>query len=200
MKYYSVFALSVLIPLLWPKSASPDVDINSGDMVVSEELCNISANDIALNLSLQYKAGIKLSQHASWVGLGFDISLPYVERMVIGSADEKSGSEGHCITYALNKDYNKLLLPSSNGYSDLPEEGDYTAQQDAYVLSAPFASGRIVFPLPLINEFTIDAGTDELTVESSEWEVGEKVLMTGESLPGPFNFDEEHEYYIGEGI
>jgi len=124
------------------------VDQNTGKMSYGGNLASIGGQTISLDLGLQYSSGIIVNQRGSWVGLGFDISLPYVERTVIGSADEKSGSESYCFHYFLKKDYNKLLLPSSNGYSGYPDEGEYTAQQDIYTLSAPFANGRIVFPMP----------------------------------------------------
>jgi hypothetical protein len=121
---------------------------STGNMVLSENLVTIDCNTISLPLNLSCKSGIRVNQHASWVGLGFDLSLPYVERTPVGSVDEKSGTSSCFEHYRSIKNYNKLLLQAGNGYSANPGPADYTTQQDAYTLNASFAGGRIVFAQP----------------------------------------------------
>jgi len=117
-------------------------------MVLNEPLFAIRHNSVSLDVSLRYKAGIRINQRASWVGLGFDISLPYVERTVVGSADEKSGNSTCIDRYHNIKNYDRLLRLAGNGYVAQPDDANYTAQQDVYSLNADFARGRIVFAQP----------------------------------------------------
>ena len=125
------------------------VNKNTGQMSFSHKLFQLNSNELSFDLELLYNSGITIDQRASWVGLGFDLSIPYIERIPVGSADEKEGD-----MMAIAKDYahiqtfRKLITQNGNGYSDTPEEGDFTNQMDIYTLSAPFASGRILFGQP----------------------------------------------------
>ena len=140
------------------------VDENSGNMVLDENLIEVEYNTISFPIHLRYAAGIKVDQHASWVGLGFDLTLPYIERLAVGSADEKSG-ELHCIPtfsdWGEIRNYDKLLTKTGNGYSGTQEPGNFTEQQDFYHLNASFASGRIVFYRP--------SSTDTLQPKLQSW-------------------------------
>ena len=104
------------------------VSQSTGSMVSSERLVTIGENRLNFDLNIQYAAGITINQHASWVGLGFDLSLPYVERVPMGSADEKSGSNPGCVGvnshYSSIGLYDELLLQTSNGYSETPPEAN----------------------------------------------------------------------------
>jgi hypothetical protein len=139
-----------------------DVAENTGDMFLNENLFTVQCNSISLPINLSYKSGIRVNQRASWVGLGFDMSVPYIERTPVGSADEKAGSST-CMsgTHLSIKNYNKLLLPTSNGYSGTPSPSDFASQQDVYTLNAPFANGRIIFAQP--------AGTGKMNAYLQNW-------------------------------
>jgi hypothetical protein len=131
-----------------------EVNEATGDMVLNQNLFRISSGkEVFLDINLTYQSGIKINQRATWVGLGFDLSLPYVERIPSGSADEKTGENPDCLgslidRYSSIKHYGKLLLSEGNGYSATPATAFYTGQQDVFILNAPFAGGRIVFAQP----------------------------------------------------
>lgn len=134
-----------------------EVNQNSGGMYLSEELFTASGNTISLPINLSYSAGIGVNQRASWVGLGFDISLPYIDRIPQGSVDEKSGKllcNGTPYTspyerwFYSEKIYDNLITETSNGYLENPPTANFTNQQDVYSLRASFASGRIIFEKP----------------------------------------------------
>ena len=130
-------------------STTAEVDESTGRMVLNERLATVSGNTISFNLDLQYSSGITVDQRASWVGLGFDISLPYIDRIPIGSVDEKPDTfmcDGP--GFYSTKYYRKLLSDTGNGYTVNPDTGWFTSQQDIYSLNADFANGRIVFAQP----------------------------------------------------
>jgi hypothetical protein len=142
-----------LLVFLFAYTVVGEVNEFSGDMVMNHNLFRVSGKNIFLDINLTYQSGIKINQRANWVGLGFDISLPYVERIPVGSADEKTGGNPDCLgstidRYSSIKNYGKLLLSEGNGYSETPAEADNTGQQDEFILNAPFASGSIVFGQP----------------------------------------------------
>ncbi|MGA2507738.1 MAG: hypothetical protein ABSF80_09705, partial [Chitinispirillaceae bacterium] len=130
------------------------VNENTGSMFLSVPLFTVAGNSVSLPINLGYSAGITLHQRASWVGLGFDLSLPFVERIPVGSADEKTGAINTCndlsiMGYQSNKIYSKLIVPGKNGYiAANPATGDFTNEQDIYLLSANFASGRMLCKVP----------------------------------------------------
>jgi hypothetical protein len=147
MRHSTLFLLAIFL-FTFPSFSA--VCESTGDMVLNENLITIESNSISLPLNLTYRSGIRVNQHASWVGLGFDLSLPYIERIPVGSVDEKAD------TFTCNNNpgfysdryYRKLLSNTTNGYSPYPDTGWFTDQQDIYILNADFASGRILFAQP----------------------------------------------------
>lgn len=65
---------------------------STGVMVNSQPLVSTGSSHLHFDLDLWYSSGITVNQRASWVGLGFDISIPYIDRIPVGSVDEKAGS------------------------------------------------------------------------------------------------------------
>ena len=135
-----------------------EVNESSGNMYLSKRLFTVAGNNVELPINLNYSAGIGVDQRASWVGLGFDISLPYIERIPQGCADEKdgifecNGSPGYGeYWFYSQKTYDKLITETTNGYMESPPKGNFTNQQDYYYLSAHFANGRILFGQPATN-------------------------------------------------
>lgn len=100
----------------------------SGDMTLSENIAIVKSGDIALPLNLTYKSNIRTNQRASWVGLGFSLDVPYIERIAVGSADEKRSVEPNpeqlvdykdCFkpgVFDKNKKWEALLKPDANGF------------------------------------------------------------------------------------
>jgi hypothetical protein len=73
--------LAVMILFLTITIAVAGVIQQTGEMVLSDEITSVSCNSIKLPIALSYKSGIKTNQRASWAGLGFDLDVPYVERI-----------------------------------------------------------------------------------------------------------------------
>ncbi|KMQ49619.1 hypothetical protein CHISP_3465 [Chitinispirillum alkaliphilum] len=125
------------------------VNKNTGQMSFSHKLFQLNSNELSFDMDLLYNSGITIDQRASWVGLGFDLSIPYIERIPVGSVDEKADSMmAFANDYTHKQVFRKLITQNGNGYTDTPEDGDFTNQLDIYTLSAPFASGRILFGQP----------------------------------------------------
>lgn len=126
-----------------------EVNQSTGKMSYSETLASAGGQTISFDLALQYSSGKTVNQRASWVGLGFDISLPYIDRIPVGSVDEKPDTlECDGPGFYSTKYYRKLLSDTGNGYTLNPDTGWFTSQQDIYTLNADFASGRITFAQP----------------------------------------------------
>lgn len=128
MSLYSRFLIIIGVSC----AATAGVLKQTGDLVLSENLVTVSCNSVALPVTLDYKSGIKLDQRASWAGLGFSLGLPYIERVAVGSADErgyeyedamKLVENGDCIppgVFDLSKVWDPLVRLAGNGY-----QGDY---------------------------------------------------------------------------
>jgi hypothetical protein len=118
---------SVCVALIFSNGVS-EVNKQTGDMMLSLPIAKISSHDLNLNVNLSYKSNIKTNQRSSWVGLGFDLDVPYIERVAIGSADEKAYSviasdelliNNDCVQpgiFDLNKVWEPLLKPLGNSY------------------------------------------------------------------------------------
>ncbi|MBN1130164.1 MAG: hypothetical protein JXA71_14325, partial [Chitinispirillaceae bacterium] len=130
--------LSAMVVVIIIDTVVAGVIQQTGEMVLSDEISSVSCNSIKLPITLSYKSGIKTNQRASWAGLGFDLDVPYVERIAIGCADEKSYSiseadklsvlsNGDCVqpgVIDLAKVFDRLLTPATNGY-----QGEYMTIQ-----------------------------------------------------------------------
>lgn len=103
-----IIVLALSLPLIG------SVRENTGDMHFKEDLFKVGSGTISLDVALTYLSGIKINQHASWEGLGFDLQIPSIKRIPQGSVDEKSGafSCSNGPTYGTNKTFRKLITNS----------------------------------------------------------------------------------------
>jgi hypothetical protein len=86
------YHLHICLLLIAAAVCSGGVVKQTGDMIIGDLLANVSCNTITCPINLSCKSNIKTNQRASWVGLGFDLNVPYIERVANGSVDEKSYS------------------------------------------------------------------------------------------------------------
>ncbi len=138
--------LTIVLLLITIKVCFGGVLKLTGDMVFDDLLTSISCNTITCPVKITAKSNIKTNQRASWVGLGFDLSVPYIERVAIGSADEKANTPFYLDRLANNNDcfqpgvfdknrsWEPLLKPNTNGY-----QGKYVFQPTCP--GTDFASG-----------------------------------------------------------
>lgn len=73
-------------------SASPDlVNLTSGDFTYNIPVLEVPGPERTFSLPLTYRAGIKLDQDASWVGLGWSLNAGAIARSLNGYPDDANG-------------------------------------------------------------------------------------------------------------
>lgn len=123
------------------------VDLYSGVPEISIPLYAIKMGEITVPINLSYHAaGIKVSENASWVGLGWALYTGgEVTRNVIGGADEASnGYLNNQIKEGQNID---ITYPSASDlyYVAAGASGDEDYQPDMFSYNFPGKSGKFVF-------------------------------------------------------
>lgn len=90
-------------------SSSPDmVNLTTGDMTYNIPLVDVPGPDRSFSMPLTYRAGIRLEQEASWVGLGWSLNAGAIARSLNGYPDDAAGE--------VNKHtYNQKLTRGWNG-------------------------------------------------------------------------------------
>jgi hypothetical protein len=81
--------------------------MSTGDMVLNEKLFEIKAKHISLPINLTYSSDVRGDQLPSCVGLGFDLSIPYIERTRVDAPDE-GGENGPNWTVITDDFCNKI--------------------------------------------------------------------------------------------
>lgn len=77
-----------------PADASDAVNLHNGDFVYTIPLADVaSPSGMAYPIVLSYHGGIQNEQDASWVGLGWSLSVGSLNRIVRGFADDYNGEE-----------------------------------------------------------------------------------------------------------
>ncbi|MEL6868060.1 MAG: hypothetical protein AAFP19_26790, partial [Bacteroidota bacterium] len=95
MKLRMLFSLVGLL-LGWSAFGQADhmVDLFTGDFQYQIPAMTIpSTEGPAVALALSYRGGVQMNQRASWVGLGWDLSIGEIKRVVKGVPDEWNGVE-----------------------------------------------------------------------------------------------------------
>lgn len=135
------------------------VSLFNGTVNISIPLCEIDAEDITLPLSLNYNStGFRPSQEASWVGLGWSLSLNSCISRYIKFADDFL-------------EYNRLkkgLLFLKQGYY-----GSYKYQTLGELTEGVYLYGN---PSVLYSEFTVDKEPDIFSL--SIWNAADKFVIT----------------------
>ncbi|MCR5886652.1 hypothetical protein LRS06_02450 [Hymenobacter sp. J193] len=85
-----------------PAGASDMVNMTTGDMTYQIPLLDIPGSEQQFSLPLTYKAGIRLEQEASWVGLGWTLNPGAIARNLNNYPDDASN-------YAYRTTYSKKL-------------------------------------------------------------------------------------------
>jgi len=78
-----------------PIGTSDMVDLSSGDMSYNIPLMDVGGYP----LNIAYSGGITMDQEASWVGLGWNLSVGQINRNVRGIPDDFDGDKGDELTY-----------------------------------------------------------------------------------------------------
>lgn len=72
--------------------ASPDlVNLTTGDFTYNIPVLDVPGPERSFSLPLTYRAGIKLEQEASWVGLGWSLNAGAIARSLNGYPDDANG-------------------------------------------------------------------------------------------------------------
>ncbi len=73
-------------------SGSPDlVNLTTGDFTYNVPVIEVPGPERSFSMPLTYRAGIKLEQEASWVGLGWSLNAGAIARSVTGYPDDADG-------------------------------------------------------------------------------------------------------------
>lgn len=97
----SIFAPSVSWAMMGPGqpeftsyegAGSPDmVNLTTGDLTYNIPALDVPGPERGFSLPLTYRAGIKLEQEASWVGLGWSLNAGAISRSLNGYPDDAAG-------------------------------------------------------------------------------------------------------------
>lgn len=123
------------------------VNLNSGVPDISIPIYSIKMGDITVPINLRYHAsGIKVSESASWVGLGWALNTGgEITRQVRGGADENSnGYINNQIKDSADIDI-KYLSADDLYYIASGASGDEDYQPDVFSYSFPGKSGKFFF-------------------------------------------------------
>ncbi|MFH1648919.1 MAG: hypothetical protein ABIA93_00005, partial [Candidatus Woesearchaeota archaeon] len=76
---------------------SEEHNLFTGDLTKSFDLMNVPGRSVSVPITLNYQAGIRADQEASWTGLGFNLQLGAITRSVNNEPDESSSGslQGH---------------------------------------------------------------------------------------------------------
>ena len=90
-------------------SGSPDmVNLTTGDFTYNIPVLDVPGPERSFSLPLTYRAGIKLEQEASWVGLGWSLNAGAIARSLTGYPDDANGE-------LMKSTYNQKLTRGWNG-------------------------------------------------------------------------------------
>ena len=95
-----------------PVGASELVDLTTGDFSYNIPLMTVPGPNGGYPISIGYKGGVTMEQEASWVGLGWDLSVGSVNRSLRGLPDDFKGDDiNQKITFKDNetKTYNLMI-------------------------------------------------------------------------------------------
>src|SRR5690554_1212823 len=119
-----------------PIGTSDMVDLSSGDFSYNIPLINVGGYP----LNLAYSSGVTMDQEASWVGLGWDLSVGQINRNVRGIPDDFNGDE---INYKNNLKENVTVGASFN------------IQPAVFGFNLPIGSGKVNLGMTLnYNSYT----------------------------------------------
>ena len=90
-------------------SGSPDlVNLTTGDFTYNVPVLDVPGPERSFSLPLTYRAGIKLEQEASWVGLGWSLNAGAIARSLTGYPDDADGE-------LMKSTYNQKVTRGWNG-------------------------------------------------------------------------------------
>lgn len=91
---------------------SGSVDLATGDMSLSLPVMSVPGIDGGLSypIGLNYRAGIKIDQQPSWVGLGWGLNLPTITRTVVGVPDDYAGESNNVRVYDQRKHFTNTYV------------------------------------------------------------------------------------------
>jgi hypothetical protein len=93
----------------YESGASPDlVNLTTGDFTYNIPVLDVPGPDRNFSLPLTYRAGIKLEQEASWVGLGWSMNAGAIARSLNGYPDDANGE-------LMRSTYNQKITRGWNG-------------------------------------------------------------------------------------
>jgi len=121
------------------------VNLFTGLPDISIPLYNVQAGEMSVPITLSYHAsGIRVSDLASWVGLGWSVSTGgSISRKVMGGADEEDGGflQGHLrVDATINAE-----IDSDVTFLDNVVKGNYDTQPDIFSYDFPGHSGKFFF-------------------------------------------------------
>ena len=170
----------IAVVFLFVAASMASVVKQSGDMTINETVATVKSANLAFPANISCKSNIKTNQRASWVGLGFDLNVPYIERVANGSADEKSYSPlyldqlvnyNDCFqpgVFDKNRIWQPLLKPSANGYQgeyafEMTCAGTdiatgYTTEMNEYFQSMLGGNCNIAFTIDAAGEIKATSG------------------------------------------
>jgi hypothetical protein len=93
----------------YESGASPDlVNLTTGDFTYNIPVLDVPGPERGFSLPLTYRAGIKLEQEASWVGLGWSLNAGAIARSLTGYPDDADGE-------LMKSTYNQKITRGWNG-------------------------------------------------------------------------------------
>lgn len=148
-------ALPYLLPVISPKAPNTaalekygdyQVSMFSGLPTISIPLYTIQTGDLKVPISLDYHAsGIRVSELASWAGLGWSLSAGgQISRKIRGLPDETDGS-GYLHGNLRNANLINTRLDNDLIYLNQVRIGNLDAEPDIFSYSFPGKAGKFFF-------------------------------------------------------
>ncbi|WP_099711010.1 S-layer family protein [Flavobacterium sp. 9] len=163
------------------------VDLSTGVPGISLPVYSIKVDDLEIPISLSYHAsGIKVSQEATWVGLGWNLNAG--AQIILNSRDSVDESDAEIDNTQRDPAFIKqFMLDHPYGFTNtLLKEYEKSRVKDVYSLSSPTVNGSfyidkgspVIFPP---DAFKVEIGGDGIHIANFTItdKLGNKYLFTG---------------------
>ncbi len=178
---------------------SGSVDLSTGDMGLSLPVVSIPGIDggLSYDVNLNYAAGISVDQSPSWVGLGWNLGVPTITRVVRGVPDDYRGEDNNVRVYDKRKVQER--------YTVLEQKADWDSFWRSLGFSVIMAAG------PVINSVMGPAEWGSKQVENTPSVAGASFLTSlpsylqgapkyYEQIPKVEEFDSNQRYFDTYGF
>ena len=113
---------------------------------ISVPLYTVQSGDLEIPITLKYNSsGIRVTERASWVGLGWSLDAgPSITRKIMGNADDSGGGHGYFDGYLKSEGY-YYTFPDDISYLNYVSRNIFDTEPDIYSYNTLNSSGKFFF-------------------------------------------------------